>query len=136
MKNYLLIAFILTLCFSQKALSCCGADYVGIFPKGPNISTNAAFLIDFTENDFPIKGKIPNLGFSALTTTGEQTKLTVIGTNFSGSEGQVFLKVNFNLKIGDTISIKVSSLNGDSLPGKAKDFAKIVSQKKWTVNYQ
>ncbi len=136
MKRLILILIFGTFLYSQTAIACCAGDYIGLFPRGFNISSNATFLIDFAEHDFALKNKISDLVFTAITTKGKCFKLTVLETNFSGTMGQVFLKVKSNLKLGDTIFIHVSLLNDDTLSGKIKKFASIISFRKWVVKFQ
>lgn len=136
MKRIITITILWTLFFSQTTKACCAGDYIGIFPRGANISVNTTFLIDFSERDFALETKMTNLLFTAISKTGKQYKLSVLATNFSGTMGQVFLKVNSKLKLGDTISIRVSLLNDDTLSGKTINFARGVSWRKWAVTFR
>jgi hypothetical protein len=136
MKQFLTILILGALLSSQTAMACCGGEYIGVYPRGSYVSSNSTFLIDFAEDDLTLKNKISDLVFTAVNTNGKRYKLTVLGTNFSGTMGQVFLKVKTKLKIGDTISIQVSSIKGDSLSGKTMKFANVIGYRKWTVHFE
>lgn len=121
---------------SKMAFACCAGDYVGVFPKGTLISSNSVFLIDFSEKDFFLKNKSTDLIFTAITTKGVRYQLRVLETNFSGTMGQVLLKVESKLNLGDTISIQVSLTNSNTLSGKTENFANSISYKKWVVRFE
>ena len=135
MKQLLIILILGMLFISQTTKACCTSEYVGVYPGGTFVSTNTSFLIDFSETDFSLKNKISELVFIATSTKGKQFKLKVLQTNFSGTMGQVFLKVKTKLNQGDTISIQVFSKKGDILTGNLKSFSSQINYRKWVVNF-
>ncbi|MFZ4798054.1 MAG: hypothetical protein ACOYMA_11200 [Bacteroidia bacterium] len=136
MKQILTILILGTFLSSQTIKACCIGEYVQVFPRSSYVSSNSSFLINFSEGDFNLKNNISDLVFTAITTKGKRYKLTVLETNFSGTTGQVFLKVKSKLNIGDTISIEVNSIISDTLTGKTKDFSRNLSYRKWVVQYK
>lgn len=133
----LLLTLIFSLLFCSKTISgICIANYVSVSPKGIYVSKNTTFLIDFSESEFSLKNKISDLVFTAVSTKGKSYKLMVLETNFSGTKGQVFLKVKSKLSIGDTISLMVSSISNDTLTIKSRDFLNRINNRKWVVLFK
>lgn len=130
--SVILLVFIMQECFSQG----CSDRMVQIFPITNTITSNSAFLINFSEDDYKIKDKIETLVFTASSSTGKKYKLSIIESNFSGTLGQFFLKSKSKLSFGDTISINISLKNKDTLSGKIKLLNNSINWKKWVVKFK
>lgn len=122
--------------YSQTSASCCVGSYISVSPRGKFVSSNTTFLIDFSESEFLLKNKMSDLVFTAVSTKGKSYKLTVLETNFSGTMGQILLKVKSKLSIGDTISLMVSSNTNDTLTINSRSFLSLINNRKWVVLFK
>lgn len=138
MKKMNLIFILFFLFVTQKSFcfECEGYNGVQVYPIRNTICSNSAFLIDFSEKEFKIKGQLKDLEFTAISTTGKKYKLIILETNFSGSMGQFFLKPKSAIKIGDTISISLSLKNKSELEGGINKLESYIKWKKWVVKYK
>ncbi|HUM53350.1 MAG TPA: hypothetical protein PK431_16115 [Chitinophagales bacterium] len=137
MKYKIVIFLFFFNCIYLKTVAgCCASGYLTIYPNTTLVSSNTAFLIEFQEGYFKVKDIIPKLLFTAINQKGISYNLLILETNFSGSDGQILLKSKQNININDTISIKVSFLNTDTLNEELTSFQNIVNMKKWIVVYK
>ncbi len=135
MLKKILAAALIALTAKYAAGSCAG-NYLAVYPRAMHISSNPAFLIDFSEKDFRLRNEISQIIFTAVSAKGRHIKLFPLSVNFSGTMGQVFLKAGGGLQRGDTVSIIISHVNGDSLGGMTKNFAARVARCQWVVAFK
>jgi len=135
-EKTLIFIVILNFLYLKTVAGCCANGYLTIYPTNTNTNSNAVFLIEFQEGYFKVKDKVPHLIFTAINQKGKTYKLKNLEINFSGTNGQILLKPQQTFNLQDTISIKVSFSNIDTVSEELISFQDIISKKKWTVIYK